>query len=580
MRVLAIFVAAGLFVQTQQAPPLIRSRITIVPIDVRVVDKDGKPVTGLTQDDFIVLEEGVAQPIKVFTPHAFTADRAAAAAPLELRAPSADASGLASNRRVFLLIAGRGRHQVVSKYVDEMSRFVSQLLPQDQVAFMAWNRATDFTADHGMIRAVLASFAQRHESVEADLRNWFSGLRAVYGSKEIPQQIQARIDAVFAPAASLRPRSMRPSTDVAARSGVARDNAAEIQRNEIVGARPADKTLPDTRAQILAELGGMTFEDYIQQASETFQDLGALYSAIDYLRYIEGEKHIVYLTERGVYLPLLGGNMPLARVASDARIALNVIQTGGVAGAPPPRTVMNPGGRVDVIMSPVPSFSAISGQTFSMQDMRDVSELTGGRLASFTRAETSFATIAEGLDYQYVLGYVPSRDANDGRFRRIEVKVRRPGVDVHYRRGYFATAAVLPLDRREFTTVSRIRNGAEYSQPITDIGVKVTNVSLSQGSLTVALTIDVKRVSFKMADGHHVAFLDVAVFVAGHGNKNAGELVRRAEIKLTPELYARALKEGVGLSATVSLTGPAAYLKAVVYDYNADLLGTVRGDLR
>ena len=41
----------------------------------------------------------------------------------------------------------------------------------------------------------------------------------------------------------------------------------------------------------------------------------------------------------------------------------------------------------------------------------------------------------------YVLGYAPTRTANDGRFHRIEVRVTRPGVRVTARKGYWAPSA-------------------------------------------------------------------------------------------------------------------------------------------
>src|SRR5262245_29594413 len=61
------FVAAALLAQ-QQTPPVFRSGVEAVQMDVVVIDKDGKPVTGLTKEDFEIFEQGVPQEITVFAP--------------------------------------------------------------------------------------------------------------------------------------------------------------------------------------------------------------------------------------------------------------------------------------------------------------------------------------------------------------------------------------------------------------------------------------------------------------------------------------------------------------------------------
>src|SRR5712671_7763445 len=54
----------------QQADPRarIRSEVSLVSLLTSVLDKDGRPAIGLTQDQFDVYEEGVKQKIETFEP--------------------------------------------------------------------------------------------------------------------------------------------------------------------------------------------------------------------------------------------------------------------------------------------------------------------------------------------------------------------------------------------------------------------------------------------------------------------------------------------------------------------------------
>jgi VWFA-related protein len=70
---------------------------------------------------------------------------------------------------------------------------------------------------------------------------------------------------------------------------------------------------------------------------------------------------------------------------------------------------------------------------------------TGGVLVSDTNDLASgLRDIQEDLAHYYLLEYAPSNELWDGRFRSIEVRVRRPGVHVQARRGYLAVRTKTP----------------------------------------------------------------------------------------------------------------------------------------
>jgi hypothetical protein len=69
----------------------------------------------------------------------------------------------------------------------------------------------------------------------------------------------------------------------------------------------------------------------------------------------------------------------------------------------------------------------------------ELSKDTGGLLFDNTNnLRQGFDRIESDLHNYYLVGYTPTNETYDGRFRAIEVKVKRPGVTVAARKGYFA----------------------------------------------------------------------------------------------------------------------------------------------
>jgi hypothetical protein len=68
-----------------------------------------------------------------------------------------------------------------------------------------------------------------------------------------------------------------------------------------------------------------------------------------------------------------------------------------------------------------------------------LAEQTGGFLIANTNdLRGGFTRIDSDMRNYYMLTYVPTKDTFDGKFREIGVKVRRPGVTVSSRKGYYA----------------------------------------------------------------------------------------------------------------------------------------------
>jgi len=74
--------------------------------------------------------------------------------------------------------------------------------------------------------------------------------------------------------------------------------------------------------------------------------------------------------------------------------------------------------------------------------LQDFCKATGGQffMASVSREslEKVFAAIMENINHQYQLAYEPKDQSRDGQFRNIKITLKRKGLKLQHRQGYFA----------------------------------------------------------------------------------------------------------------------------------------------
>ena len=92
--------------------------------------------------------------------------------------------------------------------------------------------------------------------------------------------------------------------------------------------------------------------------------------------------------------------------------------------------------------------------------LAELAQSTGGFLTADTNDfKPSMQRIATDIGSYYEAAYVPVSQEFDGRFRKISVKVTRPGVTVQSRSGYFALppgegSALLPFEMPLLTALT------------------------------------------------------------------------------------------------------------------------------
>jgi hypothetical protein len=346
-----------------------------------------------------------------------------------------------------------------------------------------------------------------------------------------------------------------------------RRNVDLIQRRDIIEARAENPSPFDASDLRQAERVDLSFDEYVTANAQTMQDVGNIYTGIEYLRFIEGEKHLVFFTERGIFLPRGEDDRGLAAAASDARVVIDTIHTGGLLGAPPPT---RPGS------VPLPSTGMRFMENFSVQSLRTIADLTGGQSSAFAFAEKALNRIDDATRAYYLLGYYPTNTTWDGKYRRIAVRVNRPGASVLFRHGYFARTELVPFDREKFLSYSRVAAAGRFVEDIRDIPItaRLAAEQTGDGEIRVEATIDSTKLKFAVEDGWHLGAIDVAIFCADAQENLVGLSWQKVDLRIREDVYQQMLKSGLPVNARIAVRSRPRYVKVIVYDYSADVLGS------
>jgi VWFA-related protein len=499
----------------------VQAPLDLVPVTVRVLDRAGKPVTDLKQADFTLVEDGVPQDIRAFTVQSLVPTAQPSVRPAVRQGLPVDPQ----NHRIFVFALGQGRHEEAPKAITELVRFVrTRLLPQDQVAIFAYDRALDFTTDHNKVADALERFRRAHEDVDFGIGQQLgpTGMAALYGSRAIPRKLQARIDEMLLGA----------------------------------GAKPPTSATPD--AVDLSAFANLSLDDFMWANALTLQDQGNLTALVEYLRRVDGEKHLVFVTENGLLWPNDASDRELAAAANDGCVSIHTLQTGGASQPEPGKEL-----------------EATQRQSQSFKSLRMWSELTGGLSAITASIPVAVDRLDETTRHGYVMTYRSSRAAWDGGYRTIDVKVNRPDVTVLFRHGYYRHGVVGGFDRRSFVTADRLLAAGLFRREVGDIKVKATASVRAGGFLVVEGKITLSRLKLDVIDGAHVGMLNIAVFCLDSGLNSVGTHVQPLPLKLTEDEFTRYSKDGLPYRVQFANIRGTQNIRFIVYDYASDLIGRV-----
>jgi VWFA-related protein len=207
--------------------------------------------------------------------------------------------------------------------------------------------------------------------------------------------------------------------------------------------------------------------------------------------------------------------------------------------------------------------------------MRLLARRTGGR--AFYNNNDLYAALrraTEDAGRAYVLSYYPSHEEWNGRFRELKVEVSRPGVELHYRGGYFAQ----PDEPAEPWYREQVLESALWSPlDATRIGLGAHVVAAAPGKLDLELDIDAPDLLFQPAKGElWECRLDLWLVQLDGRDNQVGTYARTNNLRLNRATYERVQAAGgLRLVEHLDLAPEAKLVRVLVRDLASGALGSL-----
>lgn len=196
----------------------------------------------------------------------------------------------------------------------------------------------------------------------------------------------------------------------------------------------------------------------------------------------------------------------------------------------------------------------------SQESLISLAEQTGG-LAIVNAGDVAGGLGRIVLDNTryYLLGYYSDARRWSGRFLKIDVRVRRPGLQVRARRGY------LPPDRRAAAAKTDAIGGDSPALatalskplPVGNLPLRVFAAPFKgvgqHASVLVALEIDGAGLTFEERDGRFNDTLEISIVAADERAKVHGGDRQKFDLQLLPDTHARISRTGVRLLSRLDL---------------------------
>jgi VWFA-related protein len=396
-----------------------RTSTSTVAVEATVVDKSGKPVTDLTAADFQIFEDGKPQPVS--TIYLVTAPSTSVAAGNKSVTSAAGTSapgtsGTSGTGSPDAPVRREVRNRVMV-FVFDLNHLSTDGYKRSRSAVESFLKDGALPSD---LVGVLAGSVMLTNKIGTDRAALLKAMESMKGPN------QARFNDL---------RSWPRVIDDAEALAIARSNPETVARvvQRACGERPDECEGRGGRDVVQQQIEAKGREFTTQALRDAQASLAAMATLANGLGRFPGRKQVVVFSDGFLTTELDGQLKAVVEIAARNDVRFSTLDSRGLNRDP----------RSQSFMSEQPLTSAGDMTPLSSDQNSDalssIAIDTGGEfLMNRNDLRPAIDIVATMSGNFYVLGYAPDKPM-DGSYRRIDVKVVRPGLTVRARRGYVAT---------------------------------------------------------------------------------------------------------------------------------------------
>jgi VWFA-related protein len=222
----------------------------------------------------------------------------------------------------------------------------------------------------------------------------------------------------------------------------------------------------------------------------------------------------------------------------------------------------------------------------AQDSLRVLADETGGFAAvnsnDFARA---YSRILEESSTYYVLGYYPTNDRRDGRFRKIQVRVKRPDLQVRARRGYVAPRGKAPAATTEAAAGTSAELRDALNSPLPTGGLTLSafaapfKAAAPDASVVVGVEVPGRDLKFVERNGRFANEVEFSMIAVDQSGKVKGGDRRNLKLDLRPQTYQAVVQQGFRMVSRLTLAPGRYQLRVAAREANGGRVGSLHYDL-